>query len=246
MASHLDYYARMARTVSDLTQLSGRYSVQSEAERLVVADVAEKLRLEPGSDLLEIGCGPGNLLIPLSFMVSRCVGVDHPDVIDVFRRRYSSETIELIGGDFLETDIGQTFDRILVYSVLPTMPDRECLFAFVDKALERLRPDGRMLLGDLNNIDKKRRFEASERGAEFDREWKRLRDARPMQPVDGPTDDVVRIDDALILDIVGHLRDRGWHALICEQPQNLPFGNTREDILVVGPEYADQPGAPAA
>ena len=30
------------------------------------------------------------------------------------------------------------------------------------------------------------------------------------------------------------------HAYVLDQPQNLPFGNSREDILVVGPEYEDK------
>lgn len=242
MSRHFDYYGEMARTISNLTQVSGRYPIQAEAERLVVADVAAKLRLTPQSELLEIGCGPGNLLIPLTFMVSSCVGIDHPDVIALLRKRFRHASIRFIEGDFLECEIGEQFDRILIYSVLPTLPDYDALIAFADKALGLLRPDGVMLLGDLANKDKKKRFEQSERGASFIREWERVKEESPPEPLDTPAaDDAVIINDELVLGLVSRMRQQGWHAYLCDQPQQLPFGNTREDIVVIGPEAQADP-----
>ena len=239
MSSHFDYYARMARAVSDLTQMSGRYRIQADAERLIIADVSAKLQLRPSCELLEIGCGPGNLLIPLSFTVRRCVGIDHVDVLDRFRQRFPISNIDLIGGDFLEVELEEKFDRILIYSVLQTLPDKGKLIEFVEKAAKCLKKEGRMLIGDLSNRDKKNRFEASVRGTHFVREWLQLRDETRSEEIEPPTGNVVHVNDTLLMDLVTKLRGDGWHAYLYDQPQDLPFGNTREDILVVGPEYTD-------
>jgi len=40
--------------------------------------------------------------------------------------------------------------------------------------------------------------------------------------------------------ILLHARKKGFHSYLLEQPSNLPFGNSREDILIVGPEYEER------
>ena len=54
------------------TQRSGRYEIQSQSEKLIIFDIVSKLNLCPSDCLLEVGCATGNLLLPLSFLVSRC------------------------------------------------------------------------------------------------------------------------------------------------------------------------------
>jgi hypothetical protein len=58
----------------DFTEQAGRYAFQAEAERLILADVMSKLQLDPADTLLVVGCGPGTLLIPLSFVVAQATG----------------------------------------------------------------------------------------------------------------------------------------------------------------------------
>jgi len=74
-------YGNLASRLSNATLIAGRYGSQKEAERRIVADVYQKLNLEPDDSLLEIGCNVGNLLVPLSFVVNRCSGIDHPACI---------------------------------------------------------------------------------------------------------------------------------------------------------------------
>jgi hypothetical protein len=162
--------------------------------------------------------------------------VDHPAVIERFKARFQAENITLIGGDFLDVDLGHTFDRVLIYSVLHCLDSDDHLFQFLDHALAYLAADGRMLIGDIPNQDRKQRFLASERGRRFQLEWEQRvsemsNDFAPHPPFDG-----VSFGDDTILRILSHLRSIGWQAYLVEQPAKLPFGNTREDILVVGPE----------
>jgi 2-polyprenyl-3-methyl-5-hydroxy-6-metoxy-1,4-benzoquinol methylase len=235
--SHLDYYAELAATVSDPTRAAGRYAVQRDAERLILRDVLTKLRPRPTDEVIDVGCGVGSLLIPLSFFVHRIVGIDHPDVIARVRTRASPETVELIGGDFLDVDIAGPFDRILIYGVVPALPDESTVLRFVDKALELLRPDGRMLIGDINNRDKKRRFQRSRHGQAFEEAWKKQMAGEPGTEVVLASQPSVDVTDELVARLFLHIRMKGWHAYVLEQPVDLPFGRTREDILVVGPEH---------
>ena len=234
-------YGRLARLDEDSTLVSGRYRIQKSAERLIVSDIAQKLTIEPDDKLLEIGCGSGNLLIPLSFMVESAVGIDHPDVCEYIQRRCNDPKIELIGANFLDYEAGPQFlfDKILIYSVLNTLSHEEEAFTFLDKAVALLTPQGRLLIGDIANVDCKTRFLSTAAGRMFDGEWKAKLNLSPRQP---PAQDcledeiLLRPSDEFILSLIQRYRERGFGTYLLPQPSSLPFGRTREDVLVVAPE----------
>ena len=236
MGSEYENYGKRAEGDSDPTRAVGRYYCQRLAERLIVQDVVEKLQIKPTDRLLEIGCGVGTLLIPLAFLVEDIWGVDHPAMLERLTKRCSFENGRLIAGDFLELDKscfdGRSFEKILIYSVLHCLPDEESYFRFMENAINLLAPGGRILFGDLPNIDRKRRFSESESGKRFENEWNSLRALEPEGP-DVPveySEGSVIVNDSLILSTLEFLRSRGLDAYIEPQDSALPFGNTREDI----------------
>ena len=79
----------------------------------------------------------------------------------------------------------------------------------------------------------------TEAGREFHAAWLRRkaeadRTAAP-EPTTPPDASLPRFDDALVLRLVAVLRARGFSAYLLPQPPDLPFGNTREDILACRP-----------
>ncbi|MGH1403784.1 MAG: class I SAM-dependent methyltransferase [Alphaproteobacteria bacterium] len=244
--SHYDTYGRMAQSteVSSVTQ-NGRYKAQQDAELHVPDDVIRKLQPTSQDHFLDVGCGLGLNLRPVSQMVETATGCDHPNVIAKLKQASPDIQADLVGGNFLELDFAQKYTKILAYSVVPALPDMDTVYAFIDKTLSILDPAGRVLLGDLANVDKKKRFLDSTRGQVFQKKWEELSSGQQQD------DDIsvfqteqdraaVVMNDAVIFDLVGHIRKQGFHAYIVDQPQNLPFGNTREDIVIIGPEYEDQ------
>lgn len=231
-------YGRRARELQDPTQVAARYRIQKEGERRIVLDVAGKLALSPQDILLDLGCNIGNLLIPLSFLVNRVVGIDHPDCIRRLNERFCGSNVSLIAGNFLDVEVSDGFHKILCYDVLHYCSDAPELFAVMDKAVSLLEPGGRALFGDLPNSSSKQRFLQSRTGKEFVRVWEKqkLKDSHPdldydrSLPVDSET---VQIDDTLVIGILARYRDRGFHTYVLPQPADLPFGNTREDVLIV-------------
>ena len=243
---HFESYGKMAQNnnIASITQ-NGRYHAQKGAEQYVSIDVIQKLEPNAQNSFLDIGCGLGLNLIPISARVSHAIGCDHPNVINRLRQQSPDLNAELIGGDFLEIEFTQTYSKILAYSVLPSLPDLNRVETFIDKTLSLLDPAGRALLGDLANIDKKKRFLKSQRGAAFQKEWEVLNsDYQKQDDISAFQEEcdkkTVIMDDKIILDLVMHIRKQGFNAYIVDQPQNLPFGNTREDILILGSEYKDE------
>ena len=216
-------------------EVAGRYAFQDDAERKILPDVVKKLSLASDDRLLEIGCGPGNLLVPLSYMVGHAVGIDNEAVLTRLKNRGGDALkIQCFPGNFLEMDLpDQQFTKILVYSVIQLMDSVDTVFKFIDRALSLLGPGGVMLLGDIPNIDKKNRWSMSPAGKASAEAWKlkvEIAGAHPMSalPVDN---NLVVIDDNFILGVVAYGRSQGFESYLFSQPSDLPFGNTREDIL---------------
>ncbi len=231
-------FARVAsRPNRDHTEVAGRYAFQAAAERRILRDVLNKLDLDADDALLEIGCGPGNLLIPLAHFVRRAVGIDTAPCLQRLRDRVPlSRQIECAPGNFMEIDLaGQSFDKILIYSVLHYLSSEQEVLDFVDRALALCAPGGRLLLGDLPNRDRKARFAASSAGQTVAREWQaQVSQAGGHAFDDLPTDSrLVAIDDKLVLALMARARAAGHESYLLAQPPDLPFGGSREDILII-------------
>lgn len=220
----------------DDTEVAGRYAFQALAERRILADVLSKLALQPEDRLLEIGCGSGNLLIPLSHFVSASVGIDNAPAIERMHARAPlNEQLKGIAGNFLELTLDEApFNKILVYSVLHYLSGADEVLRFIDRTLALCAPGGRVLLGDLTNRDRKQRFAASSAGKRTSAAWQAQIAGAGGHAFDTlPSDSqLVAIDDALEFSILKHVRSLGHEAYLLPQPPELPFGGSREDILI--------------
>lgn len=221
----------MAGTSLSETQQAGRYSNQSADEKRIAPEVARKLDLQKTDTLLDIGCGPGVVARLLAPKVRRLVALDHPNTIKHLRPKVKGRNFDFIAGEFLETPISKRFDKVLIYSVMHYLSTPEIAFAFVDKAASLLKPSGRMLVGDLTNLDMKARFNGSKAGERFNRVWRK----NIGKGVSFEDTEHFTMGDAFALELVGHFRAKGLHAWLLPQAPNMPFGNTREDLLVVRP-----------
>ena len=233
-------YGRLAQEMEDTTVIGGRYEVQRCAERLIVMDVIKKLNIRPDDRLLEIGCGPGNLLIPLSFMVQSAVGIDHPNVCKFLNTRLSNHNVRTIGCNFLdyEPSTNEVFDKVLMYSVVSSLSDYEEAVEFIDKAVGLVAAGGRFLLGDIANIDRKNDFCGARLEEYFEEEWQKKMACTPRSPWqrEYPTDGTLfQPNDYFVVSMMNRYRTRRFDTYVLAQPLDLPFGRTREDLLVVRP-----------
>lgn len=234
-------FGTRAKYLKDNTSIAGRYSIQKEAEKYIIMDIIQKLNIEPKDVCLDIGCGPGNILIPLSFFVKKITGIDHNSVIEKLKARISDlNNIELIPGNFLDLNINNNFSKIIVYSVLHYLENEKEVLEFINKTVTLLVPGGKILFGDIPNESKKKRFLSSPQGKEFIKEWEQkvaksqIKDDFESSILKKLSEDnkLVKFDDTFIFKIIKLLRDSGYHTYIYPQLPELPFGYTREDILI--------------
>jgi SAM-dependent methyltransferase len=231
-------FRRMAldESLSPYERIGFPDSYRAGKEQAILDDIVTKLPALRGSGktVADIGSGCGGLPRLLIELCERqrnqVVLIDSEEMLSqlpdppIAEKRAGSFPVDQ-GVDELTGKV----DALLVYSVLHYVFAEGNLWAFVDRALELLAPGGRLLLGDVPNISKRKRFFASDAGRRFHREF--------MHTEDDP--EVVfnmlepgTIDDAVVLAIVSRARLAGFDAYLMPQGDDLPMSNRREDIVV--------------
>jgi 2-polyprenyl-3-methyl-5-hydroxy-6-metoxy-1,4-benzoquinol methylase len=233
----LEWYGKLADSDLSNVEASSRYPIQEGALNQAVVDALAKLRLKGEHSLLDIGCGTGPFLIPGAQIVRHATGVDHEKVLSRIEKNHPGEVenVSLIPGDFLDLDFTQKYDRILIYSVIHHLRDFDQVVLFIDKAVDLLEPQGLLLVGDIANGDLKERFLRSALGKEFLEDWNAEMHRRPASPKPPIPKNAVMgsLSDVEIRELLMRYRTQDHSAWILPQPHDLPFGRTREDLLIL-------------
>ncbi|MBI4238751.1 MAG: methyltransferase domain-containing protein [Deltaproteobacteria bacterium] len=240
MPSCFAAFGAIAAAIDDPTLAVCRRHFHRDSAPAIVTDVAAKLALQPTDTLLDIGCGSGSLLLPLAARVREVWGIDHANFITRFLAPLAPNHCHLLSGDWLRYDGPlPTVDAALCYSVVQYFRSRTEVQRGIDRALTCLRPGGRLLIGDIPNRSRMARFRRTPAYTSVQAEYEAHR-ATPLcdeqqrdllwQQHHGRT---VTFTDRCILQLLRIYRRRGHDAFILPQPPQLPFGHTREDLLII-------------
>lgn len=245
--------ARFAKVTFDRFAEMARDEALSEHERIGFPDafrdgyddaIWQDIRAKapgldrPGARILDIGpgCGPlpRRMIAAAEELGQELVLVDHPEMLEQLP---ASPVCTLAPGRFPEVLEGTAlaaggFDVIISYSVLQIVILDANPFAFADAAMALLRPGGQLLLGDIPNVSKLRRFLNSPAGVEHHKAYMRTDQPPHLAPFEAPAD---RIDDGMLFGLALRARSAGYDAYVLPQPNDLPLANRREDLLIVRP-----------
>lgn len=209
-------------------------------EQMIFADICIKL-----SKLNSTGChvldiGPGCSDLPL-MLLSLCSEHQHfltlIDSTEMLARLPDAAFVDKVAAmfpncpDWLNENRSR-FDAILCYSVLHYVLVDTAFFRFLDDTLSLLAPGGQLLIGDVPNVSKRKRFFASEAGVAFHKDFMET-DESPIVAFNTIEHD--QIDDAVVFSLLQRARAQGFDAYLVPQNKDLPMANRREDILILRP-----------
>lgn len=235
-------FERMARdpSLSDNEKIGFPDTYRKGFEFAIYADIKSKLTklAQPGVTVLDVG--PGCAEVPRMLMADckqydqSLILVDSAAMLDLLP---DSTGVRKVAGfypdckDALGTLVGKV-DVLLCYSVFHYIFVEANLWRFIDFSLELLAPGGQMLIGDIPNISKRKRFFASDAGVKFHQEFMQT---TGVLEVDFRAIESDKVDDAVILGLIMRARAQGCDAYWLPQPDTLPMANRREDILILKP-----------
>lgn len=210
---------------------------RKDLEYLIFEDIISKTQLDKAKNVLDLGCGCSELVDHfISFSQKNLQNiflVDSQEMLNNIAYKNINNNIHFVPGRFPDkevlTNLGQAlFDVIVVYSVIQYAFISQSIYGFIHECINLLKPGGRLLIGDIPNYQARERFLDSEKGREFLSKAPQVNNTINLQHENSE-----RIDDSVIMSLLFRFRNFGCETYLLPQPEQLPFSNRREDILVI-------------
>ena len=215
-------------------------SYREGKESLIFEDIITKLPLVLTQNKIILDIGSGCSQLPL-MLIELCKKNKHTLILmdseEMLSLLPDEPFIIKIAGyypksDYLFNHFRGKIDVILTYSVLHYIFTESNIWEFLDSSLELITDGGEMLIGDIPNISKRKRFFSSSNGIQFHQDFMKTTE---IPKVVFNNIERHHIDDSIILALINRARNQGFDAYIMPQRQDLPMANRREDILIRKP-----------
>lgn len=215
-------------------------SYRKGLEKYILEDLLSKLTnfKKNNQSVLDIGPGCGDLP---KLLINLCKQQNHTLVFNDSEEMLSfhedQDNLYKVPGMFPGSyksicAVQEKYDVILCYSVFHYIFVETNVWNFLDKCLMLLKPGGQLLIGDIPNISKRKRFFSSEAGINYHHEFMKTKN-NPEVLYNKIEEQ--KIDDAILLSLIMRAQISGFDAYILPQGQKLPMYNRRDDILIMRP-----------
>lgn len=228
-------------SLSKYEKIDSPDSYREGMEEKIFADIKGKLKslCKKNKVIMDIGPGCSGLAFMLIELCKRnnhqLVLIDSKEMLD----HLPDESFITKVPSFYPNECKWVFDEhknkidsILTYSVLHYVFAESNLYDFVDKSLGLLAENGEMLIGDIPNVSKRKRFFSSPNGIRYHQNFTKTEE---IPKVEFNTIETGSIDDAVIFSLLMRCRNSGFDAYLLPQAIDLPMANRREDILIIKP-----------
>lgn len=227
--------------LNDIEKVGFPIEYRQNKEKIIFDDIITKLGMEDEKNktILDIGCGCSNLTLML---IEYCKTNKHKLILidseEMLNHLPEYDFVLKVKGyypksceKFIENYIGK-FDCIITYSVIQYAFTEQSIFNFIDTSLTLLKELGVMLIGDIPNISKRKRFFSSNQGIKYHQNFTGTKE-QPIVKFNNI--EAKNMDDSVVMSIIQRCRLAGFDSYILPQDKKLPMANRREDILIIKP-----------
>jgi hypothetical protein len=237
-----DDFRKMAKdcSLTSYEKIGFPNSYREGKEKFIFEDIITKLTLLNSQNKVVLDIGPGCSELP-TMLADICeknnhklIWIDSPEMLSNLPDKHF---IQKIPGYYpyckeLFSEYHKGIDIIIAYSVFHYIFVESNIWDFIDKSLELMACGGEMLIGDIPNVSKRKRFFSSPAGIKFHQDFTA---SQEIPEVIFNNIEHHNIDDSVIISLIHRSRLQGFDAYILPQENDLPMSNRREDILIRKP-----------
>jgi hypothetical protein len=212
-------------------------SYRQGKEGIIFEDILSKLSLLTEDNQVVLDIGPGCSELP-HMLIELCRSKNHQlifiDSEEMLSQLPDETFIEKINGYYPSClDIDKYKNKInivLGYSILHYIFVESSIYNFLDTSLSLITEGGQILIGDIPNVSKRKRFFSSQNGI---KSHQIFTNSSEIPDVKFNEIDFDKIDDSVIMSLIARARSQGFDAYTLPQHDKLPMSNRREDILII-------------
>lgn len=142
----------------------GGLGISDKGFKNVLKLIINKLDLRPNDVFLDVGCGAGAILYPISNICENVAGIDYAhSLIEVAKKYVSHGDLHCCAATEMPFDDG-FFDKTLSFSVFQYFPSLIYAKTVIDELIRCTKETGRILIGDIPDISKKTSYEKIKSG----------------------------------------------------------------------------------
>ena len=231
------FYSDIINDKNSISLETGRYKFQKKEEKKIINEITKILELNKSDKIIDIGCGTGDVVIPLSRKVKSITAVDYPKIIDLLKKRSDKQRVKnmkFISSDMLKLKTKKKFNKVLAYSLIHYMKDKNQLKKFIKKLLDLTSSNGIILIGEIPNISMKKRFLKSKIRKEINKKFlhnlNKLKQKYTSQF--NYNEKFIQIYDKEIRFMINYCNQIGVDAYVLPIKKGLPFSYTRVNLLI--------------
>ncbi len=139
--------------------------ISDEKYREIGDTIVRLVRIGPDDSVLDLGCSIGGITYQLALRCQRVTGVDFvADSLDFAHEHYSAPNVEYIEADISTFATDELFDCVVINNVVHMLDSWSVARRTLNNAWQRLKPGGRLYLGEVPDVRKMWRFARSGHG----------------------------------------------------------------------------------
>jgi len=176
------YNDRAIHATSDLQHNVGRtkggVSISEQDWTKTVEYIVGLCGIDKDSEVMELCCGNGMLLGPISRICRKAIGVDYSEpLIHQLKENYTGSIEAYMDDALLFEWKNNSLDVIIIYFSIQHFSEKDCI-RLVERSMDWLKHGGRLFIGDIPDDDKKWSYLSR---PEYKKDYlTRIKDERPL------------------------------------------------------------------
>jgi ubiquinone/menaquinone biosynthesis C-methylase UbiE len=144
---------------NNISRTRGGVKVNDEVWSKTLSYIVNILTIREYSTVLELCCGNGVIIGEIAKICKKAYGVDYSGpLLNQLSKNFKQKNLVIEKRDVLKYELKKNeYDAIIIYFSIQHFDEKDT-YLLIDKSIEALKVNGKLLIGDIPDLDKKWKY----------------------------------------------------------------------------------------